>query len=112
MTTLNTIIEEEKTKLDLLHKDRTSIPSRQEQHNILTTAMQRAYEAGEREADAKWEREVEGMKNERWVEHGRDCVEGRRPCGAVEHPEPLADRCQEQYFDKHTLDTLLSKIRS
>ena len=99
MTTLNTIIEEEKPE-DIEKWVRTLASSSNPRDidlliakiNVLrTTAIQRAYEAGEREADAKWEREVEGMKDIEIVDY---------------------HECYAFTEKNKTLDTLLSKIRS
>ena len=54
---------------------------------------------------------IEGMKGMKWVEHGRDCNDQIRPCGAVEHPERLADRCEIHSFDQTTLTNVLQLIR-
>lgn len=55
---------------------------------------------------------VEGMKGKRWIEHGRDCLEGKRPCGAVDKPDKLADRCGEYGYDEKTLNDILTPLQS
>jgi len=57
MTPLNTIIEEEKK----LRQQVFAKPvSWEDIEKYMDSAIQRAYEAGEREADAKWERKAIG----------------------------------------------------
>ena len=50
-------------------------------------------------------------KEERWFEHGRDCKEGRRPCGAVDHPVPLADRCENKSYDSKTISAAIEVVK-
>ena len=54
---------------------------------------------------------MEGLEEERWVEHGRDCIEGRRPCGAIDHPAPLADRCENKSYDSKTLSASIEVVK-
>ena len=53
---------------------------------------------------------IEKMYGKKWIIHERGCIENRRPCGAVEKPEELADRCYIQSYDKETLDNILSSL--
>ena len=50
------------------------------------------------------------MKNEKWIIHGMDCEEGRRPCGVKDFTNKFADRCEERRYDKKTLTDLDLKI--
>ena len=54
--------------------------------------------------------EIEIMYEKKWIIHERGCIENRRPCGAVEKPGKLADRCYIKSYDKETLDDLLSSL--
>ena len=58
--------------------------------------------------------EVEKMKEEKWISHGRDCEEGRRPCGVADinaeraySTDRLADACRIETYDDETLDAVL-----
>lgn len=106
MTTLNTIIEEEvkpiarKILADNGGIDEVDDPKLfRDICNALTSAIQRAYKAGEREADAKWEREVEDLKQ---------TVQCLEPFGIGIPQDPLVSKSAVI----SALDTILSKIRS
>ena len=126
MTTLNTIIEEEKGKYKKRFQEKNILSDGSSTEYIhlkgsaldkdfqdfLTTAMQRAYEAGEREADAKWEREVQ--KEIQCVQAILvDIGSGAFSRDQMIHAENVINRAIEIRNEVNTiLDTILSKIRS
>jgi len=61
------------------------------------------------------EEEIAILKNEkekRITEHGEYCKLRLRPCGAVDKPDHLADRCRETYFlDSFTLGLQISRLK-
>lgn len=54
---------------------------------------------------------MERLKEKRWIEHGRDCIEGRRPCGAIDHPAYLADRCENKSHDSKTISAAMEVVK-
>lgn len=68
------------------------------------------YEQGRAEVLEEIRGKIEEMKEVTWIDHGRDCKEGLRPCGAVVHPEHNADRCSVESYDKKTLSGTLAVV--
>ncbi len=59
---------------------------------------------------SKVKEEIESMEKKQWIIHGRDCEDGRRPCGGVRKPKPLADRCELNWYDDKTLTDLSNNL--
>jgi hypothetical protein len=54
---------------------------------------------------------LEGKKDKRWIEHGKQCEEGTRPCGVVDFRNSLADRFRECRYDEYTLSQAISLLQ-
>ena len=95
MTTLNTIIEEEKKEFDnfMLEEYGKWKIGRTEAKAFLTTAMQRAYEAGREEHDTYWKEQLQKAREEAY-QQGRESRQAEidflreEAYGETNHSEP------------------------